>query len=85
MFNVNLKQEEQAEDETYEEYEERVLNKRAASMFHTLKKKLRSETLVFSQMVEHNSRKQVSFISIMFIKILISLLIVVSIFILVRN
>ena len=61
-----LIQEEQAEDETYEEYEERVLNKRAAAMFHQIKRKLRQEKIVFSELCHKNNRKQVSCLPILF-------------------
>lgn len=59
-------EEEQADDETYEQFEERVVNKRAAQMFHTIKKKLghsknpRLKTISFSEFVQKNNRKQVA-------------------------
>ena len=58
-------QEEQADDETYEQFEERVVNKRAAQMFITIKKKLgptksKAKSIVFSDFVHKNNRKQVS-------------------------
>ena len=53
-------QEEQADDETYEEFEERVVNKRAGQMFVSIKKRLRNNNILFSEMVHSNNRKQVS-------------------------
>ncbi|CAL4058771.1 unnamed protein product, partial [Meganyctiphanes norvegica] len=53
-------EEEQAEDETYEEYEERVVNKRAGLMFHQIKKRLRNDTINFGKMVHGHNRKQVA-------------------------
>lgn len=52
-------QEEQADDETYEQFEERVVNKRAGQMFLTIKRRLRSTNILFSEMVKNNNRKQV--------------------------
>ncbi|KAF2366580.1 Rad21/Rec8-like protein C-terminal eukaryotic [Trinorchestia longiramus] len=52
--------EEQAEDETYEEFEERVVNKRAAHTFRQIKKTLRTDTIVFSNLSEGQNRKQVA-------------------------
>jgi len=54
--------EEQATDETYEQYEERVLNKRAAQMFHIIKSKLEVDsTIPFNTMCTvRNTRKQVA-------------------------
>jgi cohesin complex subunit SCC1 len=53
---------EQATDETYEQYEERVLNKRAAQMYHIVKSKLDVDSSIgFSSMCTvRNSRKQVA-------------------------
>lgn len=51
---------EQADDETYEEFEERVVNKRAAHTFRQIKKSLRSDTLLFSKMTAGQNRKHVS-------------------------
>jgi len=54
--------EEQQTDETYEQYEERVLNKRATHMYHILKSKLDvnpQRPMFFSEMTHRNSRKQV--------------------------
>ncbi|XP_049780758.1 double-strand-break repair protein rad21 homolog [Schistocerca cancellata] len=54
-------QEEQQVDETYEQFEERVLNKRAAHMYHIVRSKLeRCDKLYFSDMVHRNNRKQVA-------------------------
>jgi len=53
--------EEQQVDETYEQFEERVLNKRAGHMYHIVKSKLmRSDKLYLSEMVHRNNRKQVA-------------------------
>ncbi|XP_066992862.2 double-strand-break repair protein rad21 homolog isoform X2 [Anabrus simplex] len=53
--------EEQGQDETYEQFEERVLNKRAAHMYHIVKSKLqRSDKLFLSEMTHRNNRKQVA-------------------------
>lgn len=49
-------------DETYEQFEERVLNKRAAHMYHAIKSKLDAkDRLTLSEMAYKNNRKQVSF------------------------
>jgi cohesin complex subunit SCC1 len=54
--------EEQATDETYEQFEARVLNKRAAQMYHIIKSKLEVEpSIPFSSMcTSRNTRKQVA-------------------------
>lgn len=55
--------EEQQTDETYEQYEERVLNKRAVHMYHILKGKLDltpQRPMFFSEMTHRNNRKQVN-------------------------
>lgn len=54
--------EEQASDETYEQFEERVLNKRAAQMFHIIKSKMEVDSSIhFSSMcTSRNNRKQVA-------------------------
>lgn len=52
-------QDEQQEDETSEQFEERVLNKRAAQMFYAVKNRMvHQECLVLSGLTGHNSRKQ---------------------------
>ncbi|XP_027208259.1 double-strand-break repair protein rad21 homolog isoform X1 [Penaeus vannamei] len=53
-------EEEQADDETYEQFEERVVNKRAGHMFHSIKRRLRNNNILFSDMVHQNNRKQVA-------------------------
>ncbi|XP_012271464.1 double-strand-break repair protein rad21 homolog isoform X2 [Orussus abietinus] len=54
-------QEEQQVDETYEQFEERVLNKRAAHMYHVIKNKLDTkDRLTLSEMAYKNNRKQVA-------------------------
>ncbi|KAK7864948.1 hypothetical protein R5R35_004933 [Gryllus longicercus] len=53
--------EEQQTDETYEQFEERVLNKRAAHMYHIVKSRLqRADKLYFNDMIHRNNRKQVA-------------------------
>ena len=55
-----LQQEEQQVDETYEQFEERVLNKRASHMYHVIKSKLDTkDRLTLSEMAYKNNRKQV--------------------------
>jgi len=52
---------EQQNDETYEQFEERVLNKRALHMYQILKSKFaRQSELQFSEMVHRNNKKQVA-------------------------
>ncbi|XP_013109711.2 double-strand-break repair protein rad21 homolog [Stomoxys calcitrans] len=52
-------QDEQQENETSEQFEERVLNKRAAQMFYAVKNRLvQQECLALSDLTGHNSRKQ---------------------------
>ncbi|BES91784.1 Conserved region of Rad21 / Rec8 like protein [Nesidiocoris tenuis] len=51
--------EEQANDETFEQFEERVLNKRAAHMYNLVKSKFDcSDQLLFTHLVVRNNRKQ---------------------------
>lgn len=51
--------EEQQIDETYEQFEERVLNKRAGHMYHVIKSKLETkDSLTLSEMAYKNNRKQ---------------------------
>lgn len=53
---------EQQVDETDEQFEERVLNKRAYQMFTVVRGKLQhTEQITFSEMCHRNSRKQVFF------------------------
>lgn len=57
-----MQQEEQQVDETYEQFEERVLNKRAAHMYQVIKSKLDGkDRLTLGEMTYKNSRKQASF------------------------
>lgn len=50
---------EQMENETDEQFEERVLNKRAAQMFVSVRSRLqKNDTLMLSEMTHRNSRKQ---------------------------
>lgn len=49
------------ENETDEQFEERVLNKRAAQMFFAVKNRIsKQEYLLLSELTIRNSRKQVS-------------------------
>ncbi|XP_004519196.1 double-strand-break repair protein rad21 homolog [Ceratitis capitata] len=51
--------EEQLENETDEQFEERVLNKRAAQLFYTVKSRLiKQDCLILSALTVNNSRKQ---------------------------
>jgi hypothetical protein len=62
--------EEQLADETYEQFEERVLNKRAAAMYHLVRAKLQlSDAIPFSEMTIRNTKKQVSNISFCYCQI----------------
>ena len=52
---------EQLADETYEQFEERVLNKRAAAMYNLVRAKMQlNDAIPFSDMTYRNNRKQVS-------------------------
>jgi cohesin complex subunit SCC1 len=47
-------------DETYEQFEERVLNKRAATMYNLVRAKMQlSDSIPFSDMAFRNNKKQV--------------------------
>lgn len=49
------------ENETDEQFEERVLNKRAAQMFFAVRNKMqRQDSIYLSEMTHRNNRKQVS-------------------------
>lgn len=55
--------EEQATDETFEQFEERVLNKRAAQFYHLVKTKMQTmdaPKLYLSDLTHRNNRKQVA-------------------------
>lgn len=53
--------EEQQENETDEQFEERVLNKRAAQMFVAVRSRLnKKDPIYLSEMTYKNNRKQVS-------------------------
>ncbi|KAG1702378.1 Double-strand-break repair protein rad21 [Nymphon striatum] len=53
--------EEQAADETYEQYEERVLNKRTAHMLTIVKNKFfHDDKIIFKDLVQNNKRKMVA-------------------------
>lgn len=52
---------EQLENETDEQFEERVLNKRAAQMFVSVRARMQSvDHMYLSEMTQRNNRKQVS-------------------------
>ncbi|XP_042231929.1 double-strand-break repair protein rad21 homolog A-like isoform X2 [Homarus americanus] len=53
-------EEEQLDDETYEQFEERVVNKRAGQMFLSIKRRLRQNNILFSDLAHNNNRKQVA-------------------------
>lgn len=56
------------ENETDEQFEERVLNKRAAQMFVSVKARLqKKDNIYLSEMTHRNSRKQVCLNSIIFL------------------
>ncbi|XP_014262655.1 double-strand-break repair protein rad21-like protein 1 isoform X2 [Cimex lectularius] len=62
---------EQAMDETFEQFEERVLNKRAAHMYNLVRSKFTFDTkVVFSSLVSRNNRKQAAqkFYSLLMLK-----------------
>ncbi|XP_034173719.2 RAD21 cohesin complex component verthandi [Osmia lignaria lignaria] len=60
-FPPSVGPEEQQIDETYEQFEERVLNKRAAHMYQVIKSKLETkDRLTLSEMAYKNNRKQVA-------------------------
>lgn len=53
--------EEQGADETYEQFEERVLNKRAQQMLYIVQRHFsRQSTIKFSELAKNNTRKQVA-------------------------
>lgn len=59
MFQPN---EEQMIDETIEQFEERVLNKRAAQLFVTVRAKLQKQDSIYlSELAYKNSKKQVKY------------------------
>ncbi|XP_014292872.1 double-strand-break repair protein rad21 homolog isoform X1 [Halyomorpha halys] len=63
--------EEQANDETFEQFEERVLNKRAAHMYNLVRTKFADEqNIFFSALVVRNNRKQAAqkFYSLLMLK-----------------
>lgn len=64
--------EEQLADETYEQYEERVLNKRAAAMYHLVRAKMQlSNTIPFSDMAHRNNKKQVTKRHLVIVRLLV--------------
>jgi cohesin complex subunit SCC1 len=55
-------EEQQAPHETNEQYEERVMNKRANQLYHTIKTRFaQKDTLVFDDLTYRNRRKEVYF------------------------
>lgn len=53
-------EEQQAPHETNEQYEERVMNKRANQLYHTIKMRFaQKDTLVFDDLTYRNRRKEV--------------------------
>lgn len=66
-FETHLQQpgDEQMENETDEQFEERVLNKRAAQMFISVRARLqKQDSIQLSDMTYRNNRKQVYFLFI---------------------
>lgn len=56
------------ENETDEQFEERVLNKRAAQMFVSVRARLqKQDSIQLSDMTYRNNRKQVNYIHIKFV------------------
>jgi len=54
-------EEQQAPHETNEQYEERVMNKRANQLYHTIKTRFaQKDTLVFDDLTYRNRRKEVN-------------------------
>lgn len=54
-------EEQQAPHETNEQYEERVMNKRANQLYHTIKMRFtQKDTLVFDDLTFRNRRKEVN-------------------------
>lgn len=55
-----LQLDEQLADETYEQFEERVVNKRAAAMYNLVRAKMQlNDTIPFTEMAFRNNKKQV--------------------------
>jgi len=53
-------EEQQAPHETNEQYEERVMNKRAIQLYHTIKMRFaQKDTLIFDDLTYRNRRKEV--------------------------
>lgn len=60
MFLLQQPGDEQMENETDEQFEERVLNKRAAQMFVSVRARLqKQDSIHLSEMTYRNNRKQV--------------------------
>lgn len=60
-FNYQQPGDEQMENETDEQFEERVLNKRAAQMFVSVRARLqKQDSIHLSEMTYRNNRKQVN-------------------------
>lgn len=67
-FNCFVQGEEQQENETDEQFEERVLNKRAAQMFYVIKSKMvEKEQLMLSEFTHRSCKKMVSGCAVAFV------------------
>lgn len=67
MFLLQQPGDEQMENETDEQFEERVLNKRAAQMFVSVRARLqKQDSIHLSEMTYRNNRKQVIIIHALF-------------------
>lgn len=67
MFLLQQPGDEQMENETDEQFEERVLNKRAAQMFVSVRARLqKQDSIHLSEMTYRNNRKQVIIIYTLF-------------------
>lgn len=65
FISIQQPGDEQMENETDEQFEERVLNKRAAQMFVSVRARLqKQDSIQLSDMTYRNNRKQVNFLSI---------------------
>ena len=63
FLSLNQQQEEQLEDETVEQFEERVRNKRSNVLLMYLSNQLEEhQTISFQRLVKDNRRKQVCFL-----------------------
>lgn len=68
----NFQGDEQQQDETDEQFEERVLNKRAYQMFISVRGRfLHTEQLTVSDMCAKNSKKQVKHVGVFLINLIL--------------